>query len=109
MDFPGSGIDIATIKDVASWADCGELCSNNPDCKSFTWVGPGPDVSVLDLIQDCFLKNAVPSQSPLTGVHSGVSDCLTQKPPTEAYLFQDSKGDFFLEDDLSFHFKPERH
>ena len=91
MNFPGS--DLNKIKDITSWADCGELCYNNPDCKSFSWVGP--ESWLLDLIQDCFLKNAVPSQSPLTGVYSGVSDCLTQKPPSEAYLFQDSKGDFF--------------
>ena len=92
IDLAGS--DLAGIKNVGSWAECSEHCSNNADCQSFTWVGPDFTPNP-EQRQDCYLKNGVPSQSTLMGVASGTSDCLTPTPPMEAHLFQDSKGDIF--------------
>ena len=63
------GSDIGSpIQDIPSWEECGDLCSNNADCDSFTW---------LSSQSQCFLMTGEPNQLlPNPGAFSGMSTCL---------------------------------
>ena len=65
-DLPGSDLG-NVIKDIPSWSECGQQCTSNPDCGSFTWNSRN---------NKCFLKRGVPNQSAYTGAISGTASCL---------------------------------
>ena len=73
IDLRGSDLGPG-IADTPSWSDCAQLCTDNPDCGSFTWNS---------LNNKCFLKRGVPRQSAYTGAISGVASCLNSSSTTQ--------------------------
>ena len=63
-DLPGS--DISIIHPIRSWFKCGQLCTINPRCVSFTW----------NTFLECFLKSGVPSRTATTSASSGSAICF---------------------------------
>ena len=74
-------LDGMPIMNVLSWPECAQHCSDNVDCKAFSWWPPdnnrGPN-----LIQTCYLKNSIPTTVEKRGVISGTKDCLALHPIT---------------------------
>ena len=77
-DLPGSDLGQG-IADIPSWLECGQLCSNTPDCGSFTWNSVN---------SYCFLKRGVPNQSAFTGSISGMASCFNSTTEGILYLIR---------------------
>ena len=117
FNFPNANLDGMPIMNVLSWPDCAQHCSNNVDCKGFSWWPPD-DIRVLPLANKaCYLKNSIETPIPKRAVLSATKDCLALNPIpspssnpapgpntastsptpvlTDAQLFLDSEGENF--------------
>ena len=74
------GSDIQFFNDIQTWEGCEDRCSNNPDCKSWTWVSTSYNLNT-DIIFKCHLKNGFPSPSKVAGLISGYSQCKSKAKP----------------------------
>merc|ERR1719470_574920 len=61
------GSDLGGISDVPDWTTCGQLCSYNPDCGSFSWNYN---------LRLCLLKKGVPDPAEREGWNSGTLSCF---------------------------------
>jgi hypothetical protein len=66
VDLPGSDYSSKPIAGTA--VDCADACALDGKCVAWTWVKPG----IQNTQAMCWLKNAVPSQTPNANVTSGI-------------------------------------
>ena len=68
------GNDIKSFLNIASWAECAELCKEERGCSHWTWVSQRytEDPSIFN---KCHLKNSDSGRVKTTGLISGGEDC----------------------------------
>ena len=76
-DLQGSDME-GWKRNISSWSECGQLCMENEECKSFTWFAEDYTIDTKLRLQ-CNIKKEVPSPSKVKGLMSGTKACLEQK------------------------------
>ena len=73
-DIDLMGNDIKSFLNIASWAECAELCKEERGCSHWTWVSQRytEDPSIFN---KCHLKNSDSGRVKTTGLISGGQDC----------------------------------
>jgi len=83
------GSDIQFFNDIQTWEGCEDRCSDNPDCKSWTWVSTSYSLNT-DIIFKCHLKNGFPSPSKVAGLISGYSKCKSKAKPGDKFAMSNT-------------------